>query len=223
MSAVATTNLQEILTEIKPGESGVFYGIDWEDYIEFLEENVNQSELETTYNRGVLRANMVQGFTHENLSRFLHNLITFAALHSNLQTVPTGSMTLVSNRFHKGAEPDESYYIQNAHLASFKSKLFDDKTDTPPDLVVEIDESHKSDEKFEIYAAFGIKEFWLYDEKILRIFVLSKTGEYLIEEKSVALPVLSAIVLTEFLKRSQIEDQIKVLQDFQNWLQEQNK
>lgn len=223
MSAVATANLQEILAEIKPGESKVFYGVDWDDYIEFLEENVNQSELETTYNRGVLRANMVQGFTHENLSRFLHNLITFAALHSNLQTVPTGSMTLVSNRLHKGAEPDESYYIQNAHLASFKSKLFDDKTDTPPDLVVEIDESHKSDEKFEIYAAFGIKEFWLYDEEILRIFVLSKTGEYLIEKESLALPVLSAKVLTEFLKRSQTEDQIKVLQDFQNWMQEQNK
>lgn len=223
MSAVVTSNLQEILAEIKPGESKVFYGVDWDDYVEFLEENVNQSELETTYNRGVLRANMVQGFTHENLSRFLHNLITFAALHSNLQTVPTGSMTLVSNRLRKGAEPDESYYIQNAHLASFKSKLFDDKTDTPPDLVVEIDESHKSDEKFEIYAAFGIKEFWLYDEEILRIFVLSKTGEYLIEEKSLALPVLSSEILTVFLNRSQSEDQIKVLRDFQNWLQEQNK
>lgn len=223
MSAVATTNLQEILTEIRPGESKVFYGVDWDDYIEFLEENVNQSELETTYNRGVLRANMVQGFTHENLSRFIEKLLTIAGLVLNKNIVSSGSMTLVSNKLHKGAEPDESYYIQNAHLASFKSKLFDDKTDTPPDLVVEIDESHKSDEKFEIYAAFGIKEFWLYDEEILRIFVLSKTGEYLIEEKSLALPVLSAKVLTEFLKRSQTEDQIKVLQDFQNWLQEQNK
>lgn len=223
MSAVATTNLQEILTEIRPGESKVFYGVDWDDYIEFLEENVNQSELETTYNRGVLRANMVQGFTHENLSRFIEKLLTIAGLVLNKNIVSSGSMTLVSNKLHKGAEPDESYYIQNAHLASFKSKLFDDKTDTPPDLVVEIDESHKSDEKFEIYAAFGIKEFWLYDEEILRIFVLIKTGEYLIEEKSLALPVLSAKVLTEFLKRSQTEDQIKVLQDFQNWLQEQNK
>lgn len=222
MSVAATSHLQEVLTEIKPGESKVFYGVDWDDYIELLEEHLDKSDLETTYNRGVLRANMVQGFLHENLSRFIHNLVTLASIQLNLQAVATGSMTLVSHKVRKGAEPDESYYIQNAHLASFKSKLFDDKTDTPPDLVVEIDESHKSDEKFEIYAAFGIKEFWLYDEEVLRIFVLSKTGEYLIEEKSPALPILSAEILTKFLKRSQNEDQIKVLKDFQNWLQEQN-
>lgn len=222
MSVAATSHLQEVLTEIKPGEAKVFYGVDWEDYVEFLEEHLDKSDLETTYNRGVLRANMVQGFTHEQLTRFIEKLLTVVQLVLDKNIISSGSMTLVSNKTRKGAEPDASFYIQNSHLASFKSKLFDDKTDTPPDLVVEIDESHKSDEKFEIYAAFGIKEFWLYDEEVLRIFVLSKTGEYLIAEKSPALPILSAEILTNFLKRSQNEDQIKVLKDFQNWLQEQN-
>jgi len=73
---------------------------------------------------------------------------------------------------------------------------------------------------FEIYAAFGIKEFWLYDTQVLRMFELSETGEYLLIEKSIALPVLIDKVLTEFLNRSQSEDQFEVLLDFEKWLQE---
>lgn len=223
MTVVSTSNLQEILTDIKPGESKVLYGIDWDDYVGFLKETLDQTNLEMTYNRGVLKVNMGIGFKHENLSRFIEKLITIIGLVTNRNIVSAGSMSLASNKIRKGADPDESYYIQNAHLASFKSKLFDDETDTPPDLVVEIDQSHKSDDKFEIYAAFGIKEFWLYDAEVLRILILSETGEYLNSDKSLALPILTAEILTEFLNRSQKEDQFEVLQDFQIWLQEQNK
>lgn len=217
----ATLDLQEILADIAPGEMKILYGVSWDDYIEFTKATLDETHLELTYNRGVLRVEMGIGFRHENFSRFLHNLITLVALRLRRNIIPTGSMTLVSNKAHKGADPDESYYIQNAHRASFKRQLFDDETDTPPDIVVEIDETHKSTDKFEIYAAFGIKEFWLYDAEVLRIFELSETGEYLLSKKSIALPVLTAEILTEFLNRSQNEDQFEVLSDFERWLREQ--
>jgi Uma2 family endonuclease len=223
MTTVAALDLQEILADIVPGETKVLYGVSWDDYVEFMQATLDQTDLELTYNRGVLKANMGIGFKHENLSRFLHNLITVAALHLRVNVIPTGSMSLVSHRVRKGADPDESYYVQNAHRASFKKQLFDDATDAPPDIVVEIDESHKSDDKFEIYAAFGIKEFWLYDTELLRIFRLAETGEYLLSETSLALPVLTAEVLTEYLNRSQREDQFQVLLDFQQWLQTQDQ
>jgi Uma2 family endonuclease len=217
---VTALDLTEILADVTPENPMVLYSVSWEDYVEFTKATLDETNLEITYNRGVLKASIGQGTKHENLSRFLHNLITFVNLHLRQNIIPTGSMTLTSNKVRKGADPDESYYVQNAHRASFKRQLFDDETDTPPDIVVEIDETHKSDDKFEIYAAFGIKEFWLYDAEILRIFELSKTGEYLLSEKSIALPILTAKVLTEFLNRSQREEQFKVLADFQSWLQE---
>ena len=222
MTIVATSNFQEVFTDLKPGDQRVLYGVKWEDYVEFLEETLDQTDVEITYNRGVLKANMGIGFRHENLSRFIEKIMTIIGLVLNRNIISAGSMSLVSEKVRKGADPDESYYIQNAERASFKSKLFDDETDVMPDLVVEIDETHKSDEKFEIYAAFGIKEFWLYDAEVLRIFLLSETGEYLNAENSLALPILSAEILTEFLNRSQKEDQLELLQEFQNWLQEQN-
>ena len=220
MEAVAVLDLQELLADVAPDESKILYGVSWEDYVEFTKATLDKTNLELTYNRGVLKVNMGQGFRHENLSRFLNSLITTVSLILRVRIIPVGSMTLTSSRVRKGADPDESYYVQNAHRASFKQELFDDATDTPPDVVVEIDETHKSEDKFEIYAAFGIKEFWLYDAEVLRIFELSNTGEYLLIEKSLALPILTAKVLTEFLSRSQRENQFEVLLDFEKWLKE---
>jgi len=220
MEAVTVLDLQELLNGATPDESKVLYGVSWEEYVEFTKATLDETNLELTYNRGVLKVNMGQGFRHENLSRFVNSLITPVSLILRVRIIPVGSMTLTSSRVRKGADPDESYYIQNAHRASFKQELFDDATDTPPDIVVEIYETHKSEDKFEIYAAFGIKEFWLYDAEVLRIFELSDTGEYLLSKNSLALPSLTAKVLTEFLNRSQREDQFKVLLDFEKWLQE---
>ncbi len=215
--------IEEILTNILPGETKVLYGVSWEDYIDFTKATLDETDLELTYNRGVLKVEMGIGFRHENLSRFLHDLVRIISLTLGIKVIGTGSMTLTSNKFRKGADPDESYYVQNAHRASFKRQLFDDETDTPPDIVVEIDETHKSTEKFEIYAAFGIKEFWLYDAEVMRIFELAENGDYLLWKNSIALPILTADVLTEFLNRSQNEDQFEVLRIFENWLKEGSK
>jgi Uma2 family endonuclease len=217
---VATLDLKEIIADINLKEPAtVLYGVSWEDYFEYAKQTLENSPYKMTYNRGVLKI-MTLATKHENISRLIHSLMTISGLSLGENIVSTGSMTLVSNRLRKGADPDESYYIQNAHLAKIKDTLFDDATDTPPDLVVEVDRSHSSDDKFEIYAAFGIKEFWLYSRDILHIFILTETGEYLEAEKSLALPVLTAEILTNFINRAQREEQIKVLSDFQKWLGE---
>ena len=214
---VATLNLEKIIADIKLEQPTVLYGVSWEDYLEYTKATLDNSQYKITYNRGVLK---IMGLApkHENISRILDRLVALTGLFFGKNVVPAGSMTLVSNKLRKGADPDESYYIQNAHLANIKNKLFDDATDTPPDLVVEVDRTHSSDDKFEIYAAFGIKEFWLYSREVLHIFVLTETGEYLEAKQSVALPILRAEVLTEFISRAQKEEQFKVLSDFQDWL-----
>lgn len=216
---VATLNLEEIIADIKLEQPTVLYGVSWEDYLEYTKATLDNSQYKITYNRGVLKI-MALALKHENISRVLDRLVALTGLFFRKNIVPAGSMTLVSNKLRKGADPDESYYIQNAHLANIKDKLFDDATDTPPDLVVEVDRTHSSDDKFEIYAAFGIKEFWLYSREVLHIFVLTETGEYFEAKQSVALPILRAEVLTEFISRAQKEEQFKVLSDFQDWLQE---
>ncbi len=218
MTTATISKVEEFIADVGRDETRTFYGVSWDDYLELSQATLNHTNLKISYHRGILKI-IGQGFKHENISRFLHDLVRMVSLFMQIKVISAGSMTLISKKARKGADPDESYYVQNAHLASFKKELFDDETDTPPDIVVEIDESHKSDDKFEIYGAFGIKEFWLYDGGLMRIFELSETGEYLLSDQSPALPILTVRVLTDFLNRSQTNDQFEVLNDFQNWLQ----
>jgi len=44
--------------------------------------------------------------------------------------------------------------------------------DPPPDLVVEIDITSSSLNRFQIYATLGVPELWRYDERELQIYQL---------------------------------------------------
>ena len=63
-------------------------------------------------------------------------------------------------------------------------------------------------------------ELWRYDGHALTIYHLQQ-GEYVSAESSRALPMLTSRVLTEFLTRSQQEDQYETLLAFEQWLQAQ--
>ncbi len=71
------------------------------------------------------------------------------------------------------AEPDTSFYVQNAARMIGKRRI-DLETDPPPDVVVEIDVSNESLSKFPIYAALGMPEIWLYDGQEARFYQLSE-------------------------------------------------
>lgn len=198
----------------------VLYGVSWNDYEHLLDLTKGQKAPRLTYFNGVLIIMGFNSFVHENVSRFLYNLVLITSLVLRIKAVPSGSMTLKSKRRRKGAAPDESFYIQNADKFPNKKTLFDDQKDTPPDLLIEVDESSKSTEKFPIYADFGIKEFWRFDKGILSIYALDDFGSYIEVEKSIAFPILTVELLNEFLERRADGDQFAALLDFEKRLRE---
>ena len=194
------------------------HDISWQDY-KVLQAaiEIERPRMKMSLCGGKLTISTVATMFHERLKTTLEGIISVTMMNLQINIVAVGQATLRSAIRH--TEPDASYFIQNA--ASVKlSNYVADELNSFPDLVVEINNTHKSDDKFKIYATFGIKEFWLYDTEVLRIFELSETGEYLLSENSLALPILTAEVLTEFLNRSQRDDQFEVLPDFEKWLQE---
>jgi Uma2 family endonuclease len=218
------SNFKEILDAAQTSDEPlVLYGVGWDDYIGLLDETPEQRYPRFTYFNGVLKIMGKQGTLHENISRFLYDLIRLTSLVLRIKIIPVGSMSLVSKRRSKGADPDESFYIQNADKVTFKNALFNDEKDTPPDLVIEIDETSKSTEKFTIYADFGIREFWRFDKNRLKIYELDEFGSYVEVERSVAFPILSIGILNEFLARRTNGDQFNALLDFEKWLREQTQ
>jgi Uma2 family endonuclease len=73
--------------------------------------------------------------------------------------------------------------------------------DPPPDLVIEIDLTSLSLDKFPMYAQVGVPEIWRYDGTELRIFHLENAA-YVEREASAALPSLTSRVLTQFVADS---------------------
>ena len=192
-------------------------GIDWTAYEEISDEIGESNPLHLTYNKGVLTI-MPTTEIHELLTTFLHDFIRMAGMTLRLNVVPTGKATMRSERRGYGVEPDLSYFVSKSDVHQTKNYV-PKELELAPDIVGEIDVYHPSDDKFEIYAEFGVSEFWQYTDEKLRIFKLQANGEYLEVERSEELPILTGAILTEYLKRGQNEAQFTVLSDFQDWLQ----
>lgn len=195
-----------------------YVGIDWQTYEEISAEIGESSHLQLTYKKGNLTIMPVTEI-HELLAALLERMIGLVSLVTQTEIIPTGKATMRSERRQYGVEPDLSYFVSKADIHQIKNYV-PNEIELAPDIVGEIDIHHPSDDKFEIYAEFGVSEFWQYDGEKLKIFKLQETGEYKETGRSEELPLLKSEVLSEFLKRGQTEQQFIVLSDFQNWLEE---
>jgi len=194
-----------------------YVGIDWHTYEEISEEIGESSPIHLTYNNGVLTIMPVTEL-HELLTGLLHDFVRLAGLALRMNVIATGKATMRSERRNYGVEPDLSLFVSKADIHQTKDYV-PKEIELAPDIVGEIDVHHPSDDKFEIYAEFGVSEFWQYNGEKLKIFKLQTNNEYKEIERSEELPILTSEVLTEFLKRGQTEQQFAVLSDFQDWLQ----
>ncbi len=215
ITAEVTFSRNELLALKYPME---FVGIDWQTYEEISEEIGESSPLHLTFNKGTLTFEPVTQL-HEFLRSLLGDFVAFAGLALRINVIATGKATMRSKRRNYGVEPDLSYFVSKADIHQIKNYV-PNEIELAPDIVGEIDIHHPSDDKFEIYAEFGVSEFWQYNGEKLKIFKLQGDGKYAEIERSEELPILTRARLTEFLKRGQTEQQFTVLSDFQNWLQE---
>lgn len=215
-----TVWVRQIESTLEMQKPTVLFGVGWEDYIElqnFLRDDY--PNLRVSFSKGILE--IMPTSKHEIYIRLLEQFITLIIMRTRQRITFLGSATMRKDEKRKGAEADASFFVSRANLVS--GKIDFDLAEIPPDIVVEIDIYHASQEKFEIYSAFGVAEFWIYDEKELKIYRLNQNGKYDESAASVELPILTAEVLTEFLNRSQTADQTDVLLEFDDWLAAQIK
>ena len=214
ITAEVTFSREKLLSLKHPME---YVGIDWQTYEDISEELGESTPLHLTYNKGVLTIMPVTEL-HELLTGVLHNFIIFAGMTLRINVISTGKATMRSKRRNYGVEPDLSFFVSKSDIHQIKDYV-PKELELAPDIVGEIDVHHPSDDKFEIYAEFGVSEFWQYNGEKLKIYKLQANSEYKEIERSEELPILTSAVLTEFLRRGQTEQQFTVLSDFQNWLE----
>jgi len=189
-----------IALAIERRKRAVFYDVDWETYENLIENYPTRRNPKIFYNRGILE--LMPLLEHDNYIRILDEIFTVVAEEYGLDWENFGSATYKLEIFGRGFEPDSSYYVnENAGLMRGK-KRFDLTVDPPPDLVFEIDITSSSINKFEMFAEFGVKEVWIYEDNRLKILQLKETN-YLESTRSIFLPTVTNAVLTQFFDESQ--------------------
>ena len=169
--------------------------ISWETYERLLDERGDSRVPRLAYDRGDLEI-MSPSSEHESVAYF----VAVLAEEMRVNAYGVGSTTYRRGDIGQGFEPDSSFYIRNEERIRGKPRI-DLSADPPPDLVIEVDITSPSLDKFPIYARLGVHEVWRYDGTRATIFLL-KEGEYVEAGESVAMPSLTSDVLTHFVEES---------------------
>jgi Uma2 family endonuclease len=207
----------DAIENLHKGEALHFNNVSWDEYEELMTQMESKPGYRMTYDEGRLEI-ISPNQDHERPKEFILALARFYAEEMDMPLETFGSTTFRRRKKLRGAEPDTSFYVQNAHLMEGQFSL-DLEFDPPPDVVVEIDTANESSNKFGIYAALGVNEIWLHNGFAKKFYRLADDS-YIEIERSIAFPLLTSKALNEFIERSKNESQTKALKEFRQWLRD---
>lgn len=185
-----------------PSETRVLLnGISWDTYERLLTETGEHRNQRFAYRDGLLEI-MVPLANHEEPTRLFEHFLAGIIDELGLELRSLGSLTMKKPAQRKGLEPDCCFYIQTEAAVRGIDTL-DFEIHPPPDLVVEVDNSHGSLSKFPIYVALKIPELWRLQRGVLTIFLLNETQkEYEASQHSLVFPTLPIHELPGFIDRA---------------------
>ena len=190
--------------------------VSWETHERLLADLQDSSAPSMTYDRGTLEI-ISPSSEHERYNRTAAQIVEELAVGMDMNFDNLGSTTFRREDIDRGFEPDSCFYIQNAARVRGKKRI-DLSADPPPDLVIEIDITSPSLDKFPIFAQAGVPEVWRFDGHNLAIYELSG-GEYLEHDVSVAFPLVTSTDVTSFIRESETMDRPEWVRKVRAWAQ----
>jgi Uma2 family endonuclease len=201
----------------EPEQRVVIQGISWNTYERLLVDLADRSVPRLTFDQGVLEI-MSPTPEHEEYKHMLALLVEMVADELRMNIRGFGSTTFTRQDLLKGFEPDACFYIQSVPRIRGKRKIRLPQ-DPPPDLLIEIDVTSSSLDRFALFARTGVPEVWRYDGSQVQIFIL-RDGQYGGVEDSIAFPLLTGAMLTEFLEAGIELDRIEWSSRLREWLRQ---
>ncbi len=199
-----------------PDQRLILRSIRWNEYLAIGQILADRAGLRMTYDRGALEF-MTLSPQHERYKHWLGRFLETLAEELSLPLAPGGSMTFKKQDAERGLEPDQCYWI--AHEAEVRTKLtWDDATDPPPDLVIEIEISRSLLNRMGILASLGVPEIWCCDGVELTVYQLHADGVYRIHESSSAFPTVPVQQLVQFFPPAGNTDYLGAVRAVRGWV-----
>jgi len=211
-----------LVTPIKPSPETttqriVLSNISWQTYESLLAEAGDKRASRFAYSQGVLEIIMPSDL-HETVNCLLKQFVTTLSDELKLKRKGFGSTTLNREDLKQGAEPDSCFYIQN--VDRIRGRKINLSIDPPPDLIIEVDLTSPSTNRFTIYKNLGVPEIWRYFGETVQFFQL-QNGEYAISECSGTFPMVSSAIINQFLQMAQTEDDLTIIDALRVWVRHQ--
>ena len=201
-------------TQIIIEERVVLHDVPWEIYEGLMTTHTDHSAPRFTYDQGQLEIYMPSQ-KHEKNAELLGDLVKTIAEERDIEVLSLGSTTFKKEESAKGVEPDGCFYLQSYEVVFGTEKI--DIEVFPPDLVLEIDVTSPSIERFPIYADFRVPEIWRHVKEKVKIYILHGSA-YIEVGESLVFPQVTATVLTGFLLASQTEKRSLWLKSVREWM-----
>lgn len=189
--------------------------ISWQTFKAMLADMGSGRNTRLAYDNGTVEI-MTALMPHESSNRFIEGIIVVLCEELGLEFRRSGSLTLTRDELKQGGEPDSSYYIQNEALVRDKENI-DLEKDPPPDLVLEVEYSRPRVDKFRIYSAIAVPEFWRFNGTALRIYTLSN-GEYSEVELSPTFGSVPVREIPRFLQDAKKNGEMATTRAFRTWV-----
>jgi len=210
------TGYKDAIDHLPTGGTLVLDDVSWDDYEELLNEIEDRPGFRVSYNEGRLEI-MSPKPEHEECKRIIERIVDTLSDELDINVEPRGSATW-KNKPDKGTEGDTCYYVANAERIIGKRDI-DITKDPPPDLIIEVDSTNESLNKFVIYSTLHIPEIWRYDVKHSHLYMYELKGtDYVAIASSRSFPILTPEVLVEIIDLGKTLGQKAALAAFRQWL-----
>ncbi|MEN8443704.1 MAG: Uma2 family endonuclease [Cyanobacteria bacterium J06555_13] len=189
-------------------------GVSWETFERLLEETGKQGHKQLAYSDGCLEI-MVPLRDHEEPTRLFDAFVAAIVDELEIELCTLGSLTMKNPDERKGLEPDCCFYIQN-ESAIRNVETLDFAIHPPPDLVVEVDNTSQSLDKFPIYVALKIPEIWRLRKGKLTLYWLNEAkNDYVEQTESLSFPGIPVAEIPEFIAKAKVNGQRTAVRGFQ--------
>ncbi|CAD5952204.1 Uma2 family endonuclease [Planktothrix agardhii] len=192
----------------------VLYNISWQQFENLLIDLGQTRAARIAYDNGIFEI-MTPLPEHEYYKEAIGISIQDIAEELDINYESYGSTTWKREARLAGIEPDNCFYFQNE--AKIRGRLeLNLNQDPPPDLALEIDMTHKSLNRFPIYARLGIPEIWCYDSGELKIYQLQQETYGEVETSSV-FPMLRVQEIPTIIEQYRLDGKLAVRRAIRNW------
>ena len=209
-----------MIVAMKRADRVMLYNISWQQFENLLKDLGDHRAARLAYDQGTLEI-MTPLPEHEYYKEVFGIAVQDIAEELELNYESLGSTTWKRESRMAGVEADNCFYFQNE--AAIRGRLdLDLRKDPPPDLVLEIDITSKSLDRFPIYARLGVPELWCYDSGELKIYHL-QDGKYIESQRSLVFPNLAIRELPKLIEQYRADGRRTIRRVVREWVKEGGK